>query len=88
MQSFQTSLFYDLQELIRNSPLLRKYYYIFKALDLSALHDKNELWIDSHQKSDDHCTSYRIFDRPCCGKAFEPTRENAVLANFCRPALA
>lgn len=42
MQSFQTSLFYDLQELVRNSPLLRKYYYLFKALDLSALHDKNE----------------------------------------------
>jgi hypothetical protein len=41
MQHFQTSLFYDLQELIRNSPLLRKYYYIFKALDLSALPDKN-----------------------------------------------
>lgn len=42
MQHFQTSLFYDLQELIRNSPLLRKYYYIFKALDLSALPDGND----------------------------------------------
>jgi hypothetical protein len=42
MQHFQTSLFYDLQELIRNSPLLRKYYYLFKALDLSALPDKND----------------------------------------------
>jgi hypothetical protein len=42
MQNFQTSLFYDLQELVRNAPLLRKYYYLFKALDLSALHDKNE----------------------------------------------
>ena len=42
MQHFQTSLFYDLQELIRNSPLLRKYYYIFKALDLSALPDRND----------------------------------------------
>ena len=41
MQLFQTSLFYDLQELIRNSSLLRKYYYLFKALDLSALPDKN-----------------------------------------------
>jgi hypothetical protein len=42
MQHFQTSLFYDLQELIRNSPLLRKYYHIFKALDLSALTDRND----------------------------------------------
>jgi hypothetical protein len=41
MQHFQTSLFYDLQELIRNSPLLRKYYYLFKALDLSTLPDTN-----------------------------------------------
>ena len=42
MQSFQTSLFYDLQELVRNSPLLRKYYYLFKALDLSALPEAND----------------------------------------------
>ena len=28
MQGFQTSLFYDLQELIRNSSLLKKYYYL------------------------------------------------------------
>jgi len=41
MQNLQTSLFYDLQELIRTSPLLTKYYLIFKALDLSALKDKN-----------------------------------------------
>jgi transposase len=41
MQHFQTSLFYDLQELIRNSSLLRKYYYLFKALELSSLPDKN-----------------------------------------------
>jgi len=41
MQHFQTSLFYDLQELIEKSPLLRKYYYLFKALDLSALPDQN-----------------------------------------------
>ena len=41
MQHFQTSFFYDLQELIRNSSLLRKYYYLFKALDLSALPDRN-----------------------------------------------
>jgi len=42
MQHFQTSFFYDLQELIRNAPLLRKYYYLFKALDLSALPNKND----------------------------------------------
>jgi len=42
MQHFQTSLFYDLQELIRTSPLLRKYYLIFKGLDLSALPDRND----------------------------------------------
>jgi hypothetical protein len=41
MQHFQTSFFYDLQELIRQSPLLRKYYYLFKALDLSELPDRN-----------------------------------------------
>jgi len=41
MQHFQTSFFYDLQELIRTSPILQKYYYIFKALDLSALPDRN-----------------------------------------------
>ena len=42
MQHFQTSLFYNLQELVRNSPLLKKYYYLFKALDLSALPDRND----------------------------------------------
>ncbi len=41
MQHLQTSFFYDLQELIRNPPLLRKYYLIFQALDLSALQDRN-----------------------------------------------
>jgi len=41
MQHFQTSFFYDFQELIRNAPLMRKYYYIFKSLNLSALKDKN-----------------------------------------------
>ena len=41
MQYFQTSFFYDLQELVRHSPLLRKYYYLFKALNLSALPDRN-----------------------------------------------
>jgi len=42
MQHLQTSFFYDLQELIRNAPLLRKYYYLFRALDLSALPDRND----------------------------------------------
>jgi len=41
MQHLQTSFFYDLQELIRNAQLLRKYYYILKALNLSALPDRN-----------------------------------------------
>ncbi|MFZ2148554.1 MAG: hypothetical protein WAV28_15170 [Sedimentisphaerales bacterium] len=41
MQHLQTSFFYDLQELIRNAPLLRKYYLIFRALELSALQDRN-----------------------------------------------
>jgi len=41
MQHLQTSFFYDLQELVRNAPLLRKYYLIFQALDLSALQDRN-----------------------------------------------
>ena len=42
MQYFQTSFFYDLRELIRNAPLIRKYYHIFKALNLSALKDTNQ----------------------------------------------
>ena len=42
MQHFQTSFFYDLRELIRNAPLIRKYYYIFKSLNLSALQDRND----------------------------------------------
>ena len=42
MQHFQTSFFYDLQELIHNAPLMRKYYYIFKSLNLSALKDRND----------------------------------------------
>jgi hypothetical protein len=41
MQHLQTSFFYDIQELIRTAPLIRKYYLIFKALDLSALPDRN-----------------------------------------------
>jgi len=42
MQHFQTSFFYNLQELIRNAPLIRKHYYIFKSLNLSALQDRND----------------------------------------------
>ena len=42
MQHFQTSFFYDLRELIRTAPLMRKYYYIFKSLNLSALKDTND----------------------------------------------
>jgi len=42
MQHFQTSFFYDFQEMIRNAPLIRKYYYIFKSLNLSALQDRND----------------------------------------------
>jgi len=41
MQHLQTSFFYNIQELIRNAPLIRKYYLIFQALDLSALPDRN-----------------------------------------------
>ena len=41
MYHIQTSLFYNLQELARNSSLLRKYYYLFQALDLSMLPDRN-----------------------------------------------
>jgi hypothetical protein len=41
MYHVQTSLFYNLQELVRNSSLLRKYYYLFQALDLSGLPDRN-----------------------------------------------
>ena len=43
MQHFQTSFFYDLQELIRNAPLMQKYYYIFKSLNLSDLLIENGL---------------------------------------------
>ena len=42
MQHFQTSFFYDLRELVRTAPLMRKYYYIFKSLNLSALQDRND----------------------------------------------
>ena len=41
MLHFQLSLFYDLQLLIQNSNFYRKYYLIFKSLDLSSIQDKN-----------------------------------------------
>lgn len=41
MQNFQLSLFYDLQLLIQTSSFHRKYYLLFKALDLSNISDKN-----------------------------------------------
>jgi len=41
MYHVQTSLFYDLRELVRNSSLLRKYFYLFQALDLSVLPNRN-----------------------------------------------
>lgn len=41
MSHFQLSLFYDLQLLIQNSNFYRKYYLLFKSLDLSGVHDKN-----------------------------------------------
>lgn len=42
MQHFQTSFFYDLHELVRKAPLMKKYYHIFKSLNLSALRDRND----------------------------------------------
>ena len=41
MYHIQTSLFYNLQKPVRNSSLLQKYYYLFQALDLSILPDRN-----------------------------------------------
>lgn len=41
MNNFQTSVFYNLQEFIESSPLYRKYYLLFKALDLSGFPDRN-----------------------------------------------
>ena len=41
MDNFQYSLFYNLQTFIESSPLYRKYYFLFKALDLSNINDKN-----------------------------------------------
>jgi len=41
MSHFQLSLFYDLQLLLQNSNFYRKYYLLFKSLDLSGIQDKN-----------------------------------------------
>ncbi len=41
MNNFQTSLFYSLQTFVESSPLYRKYFYLFKALDLSEIPDRN-----------------------------------------------
>ena len=41
MDNFQTSLFYSLQTFIETSPLYRKYFYLFQALDLSDIPDRN-----------------------------------------------
>lgn len=41
MDNFQYSLFYSLQTFIESSPLYRKYFYLFQALDLSDLPDRN-----------------------------------------------
>ena len=42
MFNFQTSIFYNLQEFIESSPLYRKYYLLFKGLDLSDIPDRNK----------------------------------------------
>ncbi len=41
MVKFQGSLFYNMQALIQDSKFYRKYYLIFKALDLTVIHNKN-----------------------------------------------
>lgn len=41
MYKFQLSLFYDLHALIQSSSFYRKYFLLFKALDLSDIPDKN-----------------------------------------------
>jgi len=41
MKNFQLSLFYNLQAFIETSNFHRKYYYLFSALDLSGVPDKN-----------------------------------------------
>lgn len=39
--NFQTSIFFNLQDFIISSPLYRKYYLLFRALDLSGIKDVN-----------------------------------------------
>lgn len=41
MNHFQLSLFYDLQFLVQNSNFYRKYYLLFKSLNLSNIPNKN-----------------------------------------------
>lgn len=41
MSQFQLSLFYDFQLLIQNSNFYRKYYLLFKSLNLYGVHNKN-----------------------------------------------
>ncbi len=41
MLNFQLSLFYDLQYFIQNSGFYRKYFLLFKSLDLSHVPDRN-----------------------------------------------
>jgi hypothetical protein len=42
MHKFQLSFFYDLQVFVQASDFHRKYYYLFTALDLSSLPDRND----------------------------------------------
>jgi len=41
LDNFQYSLFYSLQTFVESSPLYRKYFYLFQAIDLSELPDRN-----------------------------------------------
>jgi hypothetical protein len=41
LDNFQYSLFYNLQTFIESSPLYKKYFYLFQALNLSDLPDRN-----------------------------------------------
>ena len=49
MKIFQLSIHYNLQKLIRNSNFLRRYYFLFKALNLSTLSDKNDLLVKTER---------------------------------------
>ena len=49
MKNFQLSIHYNLQKLIRNSNFLRRYYFLFKALNLSTLSDKNDLLVKTER---------------------------------------